>query len=182
MNLATRSDDDGKLARLLEIDMTRPWALLLKQLGVAEATGRMSEFYGNVAILSGLLAIFAATEFIDPPVSSTDGMMASIVAMVGAISFSLFLGSVIECILMSNTVKKMSSDSAFITFLLGEQTSLALATYGFMGGCLFLTIQLAAITWITHTPTVAINATAMWGLLFVGLFMRFVRLSAYQTA
>ena len=161
--------------------MIRPWALMLKQMGVVVATERMSEFYGNVAILSGLLAIFAATEFIDPPYT-TESTMASISALAGAVAFSLLLGSVVECILMSNTVKKMSSDAAFIAFLLGERTGVAYSTYGFIAGCVFLTVEIAAITWTTHSSFVSLWGTAAMVLVLLGLLARFLRLSSYENA
>ena len=178
MELPFRSDDDVQLNLALEQRNTRSWAQLMKHTNVEVAVERLSEFYSNVAILSGLLAIFAATEFVNPP--ETDGILSSLEGIAGALAFCCFLGSVVECVLMSNTVKRMCTEPAFISFLLGESLAMGLATWSFIGGCVFLTLELAAITWMTHTTAVAMCATCAMTLLFSGLLVRFCQLSAYS--
>ena len=178
MELASRSDDDERLTAVLDNPTTSNWAQLMKHSGVSVASERMSEFYANVAILSGLLAIFAATEFVDPP--ELDTLLASLLGIAGALAFCCFLGSVVECVLLSNTVKIMCTEAAFIAFLHGEASVLSLATWGFIGGCVFLTLELAAITWMMYSTAVAVCAMGAISLLFAGLLVRFCKLSQYS--
>ena len=166
-----RSHDASAIEELEKNHYARPWTLCLQHMALNDVTSRMSEYYGNVAILAGLLAIFAGTELSDPPESLSAS--ATAFGVFGTLSFVLLMGSVVECILMSNVLKQISSEPQFIEFLQLQKNRLQLATHAFICGSVFLIMQICMMISVTYDASVTTVAALAMLSLFSACMLRY---------
>lgn len=158
-------------------EITNKWANLLRHKGLDHTAERLCSFYGNLSIISALMATFCVTMILDPPEEAESGsLLQSAIAAAGVLAFASYTGSVMDCILIDNTAKQIATPAAFVHFLWCQKSFLALPTKLFIVATAAAFAQLVLVIHAKYSVYVVVIALVALSSLGLALLRRFMLL------
>lgn len=160
---------------------TRSWLNLYKYQGFERVTSNLVTFHANFGLIAVLLCGWAGGMLVSPP-SNSSVLEKELIVFFGAGSFVALLATVIDCILIANTVQQIATDVALLNFLCKQKWFLRNPTFLVVLGCSQLIAQLCVAVWAgTRDSTIRwvfIVFCTYFGVL-ISLLLRRYRLLVY---
>lgn len=142
---------DDRMALLDEnkIQRTRKWGILYAHIGFEKTISQMCGFYANVGLIAALLGASSIASLLS--VDADDGDLLHvhyIGGLAGVAAFSLACATVLDCVMIDNTLRSIPSAPFLLSFLDQQSTSLRMPSALLMASVTFNFLQVTLSVWL----------------------------------
>jgi len=157
------------------------WFSVFVESGLDRTVDQMGGYFGNMAIVSALLGAFSFTALVTPvDALDLDSWSGRLGGFLGVLGVCAFTASVIECVMLDNSIKFLSTSELLLGFLDEQQTTMQLPVVLFIAGVILAFAQLLTVLAEMYCIAFAYASAVPIIIMLVGLLRRHIKLSTWR--
>ena len=171
-------------------DAHKTWVLVFVKAGMQVAIEHIVSYYGNMAVVAALLCGFSLSQLVSPPtdykmmtskhtITADSEWAMSILGYSGSVSFVFYIASVLDCVMLSNSVRQLASGRHLLDFIQSQGSWFETPVRIFILATILLSVQLCMYVYILFGTNVVIITSFAVAFAFWLVFRRFLSSTEY---